>query len=88
MEQLLNLMDWAFGRLRWYRRLCRGHWECWRVSVFRRVDKFHWGYYPNGIFWYQTDGCSARRGKPPYPWCSGIPACEDYGEWMPVDWSD
>jgi len=77
MVWILNWLDATFGRFRWYRRLCGGHWERWCVAGC-----------PETKVWLQTDGCSAWKETRPNPWCSGVPVCEDYGEWMPVDWSE
>lgn len=73
MECLLNWVDRAFGRFRWYRRLCGGHWECWYLFGL------------DATVWFSMDRCSADADRLPSPLCNGVPLCEDYEEWMPVD---
>ena len=72
MGRLFALLD-LLSRFRWYRRLVGGHWELWWVEIVHCT------------VWHETGECYLKTRRRPTPLCSGLPLCEDHGEWMPVE---
>jgi hypothetical protein len=72
MAHLFALLD-LLSRFRWYRRLIGGHWELWWIGL----EGF--------AIWFETGECYFKTRLRPAPLCSGLPRCEEHGEWMPVE---